>query len=80
MIPVTLHAIIQHHSQVALKVHYVLAITAVAVLSYHTWNQRSSCCWYLAGAGILWTVLSVAAGAHAIIRKWWGHTQPTITL
>ncbi|EDP53668.1 hypothetical protein KXV52_005904 [Aspergillus fumigatus] len=68
-IPVSLHALIRRHSQVALKIHYILAITAMAVLAYHTWSQRSSCRWYLAGTGILWAVLNMAAGVHAIIMK-----------
>jgi hypothetical protein len=79
-VPVTLHPIIRRHSQAALKIHYVLAITAMAALSYHTWNQRSSCRWYLAGAGILWAVLSMAAGVHAIIMKRWGYAWPAVTL
>jgi hypothetical protein len=80
IIPVTLHAIIRRHSQMALKIHYILAIMAMAVLLYHTWNQQSSCRWYLAGAGILWAVLSLAAGVHAIIMKCWGYAWPAVTL
>ncbi|GIJ92757.1 hypothetical protein Asppvi_002035 [Aspergillus pseudoviridinutans] len=53
----------------------------MAALSYHTWDLRSSCRWYLAGAGILWVVLSVAAGAHAIlIKKQLGCAWPAVTV
>jgi hypothetical protein len=80
MVPVTLNAIVRRHSQIALKIHYILAITAMATLSYHTWYQQSSCRWYLAGAGILWAVLSMATGVHAIVMKRWGYAWPAVTL
>ncbi|KAH3182032.1 hypothetical protein KXV92_007533, partial [Aspergillus fumigatus] len=47
IIPVTLHPIVQRHSQVAMKIHYLLAITAMAALSYHTQDRRSNCRSYL---------------------------------
>jgi hypothetical protein len=74
IIPVTLHPIVRRHSKVAMKIHYLLAITAMAALSYHTQDQQSNCRWYLVGAGVLWVMLSVASGAHAIIKKRWGYS------
>lgn len=80
IIPVTLHPIVQRHSQVAMKIHYLLAITAMAALSYHTQDRRSNCRSYLVAAGVLCVVLSVASGVHSIIKKRWGYAWPTVTL
>lgn len=80
IIPVTLHLIIQHYSQVAIKIHYLLAITAIAALLYHTQDQRSNYRSYLVGVGVLWVVLSVACGVHTIIKKHCGYAWPTMTL
>ncbi|RDH26963.1 hypothetical protein BDQ94DRAFT_176025 [Aspergillus welwitschiae] len=39
MIPVTLHAVVRRHCQVAMRIHYLLAVTAMVALAYHTWDQ-----------------------------------------
>ncbi|GCB25486.1 hypothetical protein AAWM_08371 [Aspergillus awamori] len=63
MIPVTLHAVVRQHCQVAMKIHYFLTVTAMVALAYHTWDQGSESRWQVVGAGALWIVLSAVARA-----------------
>ncbi|KAI3047120.1 hypothetical protein CBS147353_11756 [Aspergillus niger] len=39
MIPVTLHVVVRRHCQVAMRIHYLLAVTAMVALAYHTWGR-----------------------------------------
>ena len=62
-----------------MKAHYLLAVTVMGALAYHVRNQRSDCHWYLGGAVVLWTVLSVAAIFNAVfLKKRWGHPWPRV--
>ncbi|OJZ79508.1 hypothetical protein ASPFODRAFT_55127, partial [Aspergillus luchuensis CBS 106.47] len=70
MIPVTLHAVVRRHCQVAMKIHYFLTVTAMVALVYHTWDQGPESRWQVVGAGALWIVLSVVASAG----------RPTVTI
>ncbi|RDH26243.1 hypothetical protein BDQ94DRAFT_178899 [Aspergillus welwitschiae] len=36
IIPVTLHVVVRRHCQVAMRIHYLLAVTAMVALAYHT--------------------------------------------
>ncbi|KAI3033231.1 hypothetical protein CBS76997_11300 [Aspergillus niger] len=45
MIPVTLHVVVRRHCQIAMKIHYLLVITAMVALAYHTWDQGSESRW-----------------------------------
>ncbi|GFF60976.1 hypothetical protein IFM51744_10546 [Aspergillus udagawae] len=63
-----------------MKIHYLLAIAAMAALSYHTQKQQSNCRRYLVSAGGLWVVLSVGSGVHAIIKKRWVYAWRNVTL
>ncbi|GJP87288.1 hypothetical protein CBS63078_11264 [Aspergillus niger] len=66
MIPVTLHAVVRQHCQVAMKIHYSLAVTAMVALAYHTWDQGSESCWQVVDVGILWIMLSAVAVSYAV--------------
>lgn len=62
-----------------MKVHYFLAVTVMGTLANHVRNQRSDSHWYLAGAVVLWVVLSVAATVHAVlIKRHWGYPWPRV--
>ncbi|KAI3049586.1 hypothetical protein CBS147353_11670 [Aspergillus niger] len=65
MIIVTLHSFVRRHCPVAMKSHYLLAVTAMVALAYHTWNQGSESRWQGVGAGALWILLSVVAVSQA---------------
>ncbi|KAL4888265.1 hypothetical protein BDV59DRAFT_196607 [Aspergillus ambiguus] len=79
IVPVTLQAVVRRHPQLAMKLHYLLGTTGLASLSYHVWMHRSPCLWYLVAAAALWTVLSVAAFAVPLARRW-GRTWPSVTI
>ncbi|KAI2888149.1 hypothetical protein CBS63078_10543 [Aspergillus niger] len=72
MIPVTLHAVVRRHCQVAMRIHYFLTVTAMVALVYHTWDQGPESRWQVVGAGALWIVLSVVAVFHAdsVQQRW----------
>ncbi|KAI3049337.1 hypothetical protein CBS147353_11684 [Aspergillus niger] len=81
MIPVTLHVLVRRHCQVAMKIHYLLAITAMVALAYHTWDRGSESRWQVVGAGALWMVLSVVAVSHAVfVQQRWSAGRPTVTI
>ncbi|OJZ80247.1 hypothetical protein ASPFODRAFT_223659 [Aspergillus luchuensis CBS 106.47] len=65
MIIVTLHSFARRHCPVAMKSHYLLAVTAMVALAYQTLNQGSESRWQGVGAGALWILLSVVAVSHA---------------
>ncbi|KAI2948620.1 hypothetical protein CBS147323_11047 [Aspergillus niger] len=81
MIPVTLHAVVRRHCQVAMKIHYLLAVTAMVALAYHTWDQGSESRWQLVGAGALWIVLSAVAVSHAVfVQQRWSAGRPAVSI
>ncbi|KAI3053325.1 hypothetical protein CBS147353_11501 [Aspergillus niger] len=81
MIPVTLHAVVRQHCQVAMKIHYSLAVTAMVALAYHTWDQGSESRWQVVGAGALWIVLSAVAVSHAVfVQQRWSAGRPALTI
>ncbi|GKZ75271.1 hypothetical protein AnigIFM50267_004135, partial [Aspergillus niger] len=81
MIPVTLHAVVRRHCQVAMKIHYLLVITAMVALAYHTWDQGSECRWQVVGAGALWIVLSAVAVSHAVfVQQRWSAGRPAVSI
>ena len=77
--PVTLHAVIRRHPQLALKAHYLLASTGLAAMAYHVWMRRSKCLWCLVAAATLWIGLSVVSLAVPLIRRW-GHAWPSVVI
>ncbi|GKZ63531.1 hypothetical protein AnigIFM49718_000840, partial [Aspergillus niger] len=81
MIPVTLHVVVRRHCQVAIRIHYLLAVTAMVALAYHTWDRGSESRWQVVGAGALWIVLSVVAVSHAVfVQQRWSAGRPTVTI
>ncbi|PYH67175.1 uncharacterized protein BO88DRAFT_455617 [Aspergillus vadensis CBS 113365] len=81
MISVTLHAVVRRHCQVAMKIHYLLPVTAMVALWYHTWDQGPESRWQVVGTGALWIVLSVVAVSHAIfVQQYWSAGRPTVTI
>ncbi|PYH67121.1 uncharacterized protein BO88DRAFT_466427 [Aspergillus vadensis CBS 113365] len=81
MIPVSLHAVVRRHCQVAIRFHYSLAVTTMAALAYDTWDQGSESRWQAVGAGALCIKLSAVAISHAVlIQQCWGAEWPTVTI
>ncbi|KAI2862016.1 hypothetical protein CBS76997_11323 [Aspergillus niger] len=81
MIPVTLHAVVRRHCQVAMKIHYFLTVTAMVALVHHTWDQGPESRWQVVGAEALWIVLSVVAVFHAVsVQQRWSAGRPTVTI
>ncbi|OJZ79724.1 hypothetical protein ASPFODRAFT_213129 [Aspergillus luchuensis CBS 106.47] len=81
MIPVTLHVVVRRHCQIAMKIHYLLVITAMVALAYHTWDQGSEFRWQVVGAGALWIGLSAVAVSHAVfVQQRWSAGRPTVTI
>ncbi|OJZ80214.1 hypothetical protein ASPFODRAFT_212801 [Aspergillus luchuensis CBS 106.47] len=81
MIPVTLHVVVRRHCQVTMRIHYLLAVTAMVALAYHTWDRGSDSRWQVVGAGALWIVLSFVAVSHAVfVQQRWSAGRPAVTI
>ncbi|OJZ80228.1 hypothetical protein ASPFODRAFT_212809 [Aspergillus luchuensis CBS 106.47] len=81
IIPVTLHVVVRRHCQVAMRIHYLLAVTAMVALAYHTWDRGSDSRWQVVGAGALWIVLSFVAVSHAVfVQQRWSAGRPAVTI
>ena len=79
VLPVTLHAVIRRHPQLAMKVHYLLGSAGLAAMAYHVWMRQSKYLWCLVAAATLWILLSVVSLAIPLIRRW-GHSWPSIVV
>ncbi|CEL07063.1 hypothetical protein ASPCAL10228 [Aspergillus calidoustus] len=77
--PVTLHAVVRRYPQLAMKCHYLLAVTGLASMSYHVWMRRSKSLWCLVAAAALWMFLSLVSLAVPLRRRW-GHTWPSVVI
>ncbi|GLA21807.1 hypothetical protein AnigIFM62618_001656 [Aspergillus niger] len=81
IIPVTLHVVVRRHCQVAMRIHYLLAVTAMVALAYHTWDQGSESRWQVVGVGALWIVLSAVAVSHAVfVQQRWSAGRPAVSI
>ncbi|KAI2929027.1 hypothetical protein CBS147321_10902 [Aspergillus niger] len=64
-----------------MRIHYLLAVTAMVALAYHTWDQGSDSRWQVVGAGALWIVLSAVAVSHAVfVQQRWSAGRPAVTI
>ncbi|PYH67151.1 uncharacterized protein BO88DRAFT_427299 [Aspergillus vadensis CBS 113365] len=45
IIPVTLHVVVRRHYQITIRIHYLLAVTAMVALAYHIWDRGSDSRW-----------------------------------
>jgi hypothetical protein len=79
IVPVTLHVVVRRYPQLAMKYHYLLAVTGLASMSYHVWMRRSKSLWCLVAAAALWMFLSLASLAVPLRRRW-GHTWPSVVI
>jgi hypothetical protein len=76
IVPVTLHAVVRHYPQLAMKCHYVLAVTVLASMS---WMRQSKCLWCLVAAAALWIFLTLVSLAVPLKRRW-GHSWPSVVI
>jgi hypothetical protein len=79
IVPVTLYAVVRRYPQLAMKCHYLLAVTGLASMSCHVWTRRSKSLWCLVAAAALWMFLSLASLAVPLRRRW-GHTWPSVVI
>ncbi|BCS00094.1 NADPH oxidase family protein [Aspergillus luchuensis] len=64
-----------------MRIHYLLAVTAMVALAYHTWDQGSESRWQVIGAGALWILLSFVAVSHAVfVQQRWSAGRPAVTI
>ncbi|GLA32134.1 hypothetical protein AnigIFM63326_011273 [Aspergillus niger] len=60
-----------------MKIHYLLEVTEMVALGYHTWDQGSESRWQVVGAGTLWILLSFVAISHAVfVQQRWSAGRP----
>ncbi|RDH26443.1 hypothetical protein BDQ94DRAFT_176377 [Aspergillus welwitschiae] len=74
MIPVTLHVVVRRHCQVAMRIHYLLAITAMVALGYHTWDQESQYRWQVPPASVHDSTSVNGYTSVDSLHCCWGHT------
>jgi hypothetical protein len=74
-----LHAVVRHCPQLAMKCHYLLAVTGLALMSYHVWMRQSKCLWCLVATEALWIFLTLVSLAVPI-RGRWGHSWPLVVI
>ncbi|KAL2835708.1 hypothetical protein BJX68DRAFT_260102 [Aspergillus pseudodeflectus] len=79
IVPVTLHALVRRYPQLAMKGHYLLAVTGLASMSYHVWMRQSKCLWSLVAAAALWIFLTLMSLAVPLRRRW-GHSWPSVVI
>jgi hypothetical protein len=79
IVPVTLHVVVRHYPQLAMKCHYLLAVTGLASMSYHVWVRQSKCLWCLVAAAALWIFLTLVSLAVPLKRRW-GHSWPSVVI
>ncbi|KAL2838677.1 hypothetical protein BJX68DRAFT_210806 [Aspergillus pseudodeflectus] len=79
ILPVTLHAVVRRYPQLAMKCHYLLAVTGLASTSYHVWMRHSKCLWGLVAAAALWIFLTLAS-LTVPLRRRWGHSWPSVVI
>jgi hypothetical protein len=79
IVPVTLHAVVRHYPQLAMKCHYLLAVTGLASTSYHVWMRQSKCFWCLVAAAALWIFLALVSLAVPLKRRW-AHSWPSVVI
>jgi hypothetical protein len=53
IIPMTLYAVVRRYLLLAMKCHYLLVVTRLALISYHVWMRRSKSLWCLVVAAAL---------------------------
>ncbi|KAI2945427.1 hypothetical protein CBS147323_11286 [Aspergillus niger] len=62
-----------------MRIHYLLAVTAMVALAYHTWDRGSDSRWQVVGAGALWILLNFVAVSHAVfVQQRW--KRPAVTI
>jgi predicted ferric reductase len=79
IVPVTLHAVVRHYPQLAMKCHYLLVVAGLASMSYHVWMRQSKCLWCLVAAAALWIFLTLVSLAVPLRRRW-GHSWPSVVI
>ncbi|KAI2786997.1 hypothetical protein POX_f07350 [Penicillium oxalicum] len=81
IIPASWPALQRRHTQVALKIHYILGIWGVSALGYHLIERKSQGRWYLLGAICLWVIVSGVTGGFSLIsNRPWTHDRPDIRM
>jgi hypothetical protein len=79
IVPVTLHVVVRRCPQLAMKCHYLLAVTGLASMAYHVWMCQSKCLWRLVAAAALWIFLTLVSLAVPLRRRW-GHSWPSVVI
>jgi hypothetical protein len=79
IVPVTLHAVVRRCPQLAMKCHYLLAVTGLASMSYHAWMRQSKYLWCLVAAAALWIFLTLVSLAVPLRRRW-GQSWPSVVI
>ncbi|KAJ0418330.1 hypothetical protein BJY00DRAFT_302872 [Aspergillus carlsbadensis] len=79
IVPVTLHVVVRHYPQLAMKCHYLLVVAGLASMSYHIWMRQSKCLWCLVAAAALWIFLTLVSLAVPLRRRW-GHSWPSVVI